>query len=752
MKRKLSLMTLSLMLLSPAVLAGGASGPAPAKAPAACRSISQLLSTDSQLSSLYAAVQTAGLVEELNKAKSITVFAPSDAAFAKVPSDQFAALFGDGERLADVLLYHVVEESATAADLRGAVSGTTVQGGDITISTSGNAVRVNGANVVRADIRACNGIIHVIDKVLMPPAGMAAPAPTPAAPKPAAAAPAPAPAASAPAAPAPAASAFDVTRIPALPLGSAAPSAPAATAPATPAPAPATTTEAPATTEPAAPGTDMAMGDTLYDMIVADDRFSTLRDLLSDAGLTETLMSGEFTVFAPTDDAFAALPEGALAAIGSDPEVLRSLLLYHVVPGRLSPEQIAAGNLTTAAGSTLTVSTDLGEPVMSSTGVIYPIGQVLMPEGFTVPEMSTEDAQSTDTAQSGDMAQMPELAASTAESLTAVLADPNYSTLRGLLERADLLGAFASGEYTVFAPSNDAFAALPEGVLDALTTEQLSTLLRYHVVQGRLTPEQLYGAEDIKTLQGGVLVLGNAEPQGVVTAGNVTVYPVNGLLFPGDFVFPDLQPVAPAGGTTGTTTSTTTTVTTTAPAPTAPAPAPAAPAAGAAATTTAATTTTSPQTVGTTTGGAIAGAPLAQAPAATGIAGVLADARFSTLLALLTKADLLGVLAAGDYTVFAPTNDAFAKVPQATLDRLNADPNLLKQVLLYHVVSGTPSLDAAGDNNLTTVEGSPLVATRAADGLRFGTMGATLDGGTAISAGRSNVYVIDTVLLPPALR
>ncbi|MHA0035253.1 fasciclin domain-containing protein [Deinococcus sp. PESE-38] len=131
---------------------------------------------------------------------------------------------------------------------------------------------------------------------------------------------------------------------------------------------------------------------------------------------------------------------------------------------------------------------------------------------------------------------------------------------------------------------------------------------------------------------------------------------------------------------------------------------------------------------------------------------MLTDARFSTVRDLLTQAGLLDTLGSGTYTIFLPTNDAFAKLDPAKLNAVKADPALLKQVLSYHVVSG--QLNAAGltASPLTTLAGSSITVTNGASGLSFGGMGMALDGGTPITAGTSTVYVIDTVLLPPSLR
>lgn len=115
---------------------------------------------------LAAALQAAGLIDTLKGKGPFTVFAPTDEAFAKVPKAQLDALLLDKEKLSAVLTYHVVPGNVMAKDVKaGKVK--TVQGSDLTISTMGG-VKVDGANVVKTDIVADNGVIHVIDSVVLP--------------------------------------------------------------------------------------------------------------------------------------------------------------------------------------------------------------------------------------------------------------------------------------------------------------------------------------------------------------------------------------------------------------------------------------------------------------------------------------------------------------------------------------------------------------------------------------------------------
>jgi len=115
---------------------------------------------------LAAALQAAGLVDTLKGPGPFTVFAPTDAAFAKVPKADLDALLKDKAKLTAVLTYHVVPGTVMAKDVKaGKVK--TVQGGELTVATMGG-VTVDGAKVTATDVVASNGVIHVIDSVVMP--------------------------------------------------------------------------------------------------------------------------------------------------------------------------------------------------------------------------------------------------------------------------------------------------------------------------------------------------------------------------------------------------------------------------------------------------------------------------------------------------------------------------------------------------------------------------------------------------------
>ena len=129
----------------------------------------------------------------------------------------------------------------------------------------------------------------------------------------------------------------------------------------------------------------------IVDTAVAAGSFNTLAKLLTDAGLVETLKGeGPFTVFAPTDEAFAAVPADTLAALGADKALLTKVLTYHVVPGKVMAADIAAGDVATVAGPTVKLSVVDGKvmvndatvvtaDVVASNGVIHVIDKVLLP-------------------------------------------------------------------------------------------------------------------------------------------------------------------------------------------------------------------------------------------------------------------------------------------------------------------------------------------------------------------------------------
>lgn len=224
----------------------------------------------------------------------------------------------------------------------------------------------------------------------------------------------------------------------------------------------------------------------IVDIAVEDGRFNTLVTALEAAGLVEALQGeGPFTVFAPTDEAFAALPDGALDNLLADNELLSGVLLYHVVEGAVKAADVAGldgQEVATLSGEAIKVMLD-GSSVMineakvvitdieGSNGVIHVIDAVILPpadEMATAEEgMANEEMDKT--------------------IVDIALSDENFSTLVTALEAAGLVEALqGEGPFTVFAPTNDAFEALPEGALEALVADPdaLTDVLLYHVAEG----------------------------------------------------------------------------------------------------------------------------------------------------------------------------------------------------------------------------------------------------------------------------
>ena len=257
---------------------------------------------------LVAAAKAAGLVETLQSKGPLTVFAPTDEAFAKIPKAAIADLLKpeNKEKLAAILTYHVVPGKVTAADVVKVKKAKTAGGADVNVKVSDKGVMINNAKVLKTDIMCSNGVIHVIDTVLMPPA-----------PK------------------------------------------------------------------------------DIVDTAVAAGSFNTLVAAVKAAGLVDTLKGdGPFTVFAPTDDAFAKLPKAAIADL-LKPEnkgKLTGILTYHVVPGKvMAADVVNLDSAKTAQGSNVTIMTKDGNVMVDgakvvatdiecANGVIHVIDTVIMPK------------------------------------------------------------------------------------------------------------------------------------------------------------------------------------------------------------------------------------------------------------------------------------------------------------------------------------------------------------------------------------
>ena len=134
------------------------------------KDIVDVAAANGSFSTLVAAVKAAGLVDTLKGEGPYTVFAPTDEAFAKLPAGTVENLLKaeNKDKLVAILTYHVVSGKVMAADVVTLTSAATVQGQSVNVATNNGAVMINDATVVKSDVKATNGVIHVIDTVLLP--------------------------------------------------------------------------------------------------------------------------------------------------------------------------------------------------------------------------------------------------------------------------------------------------------------------------------------------------------------------------------------------------------------------------------------------------------------------------------------------------------------------------------------------------------------------------------------------------------
>jgi transforming growth factor-beta-induced protein len=254
---------------------------------------------------LVKAVQAAGLVDTLKGKGPFTVFAPTDAAFANVPADTLNALLANKDALTKVLTYHVVSGEVPASKATTLSWADTVNGQAARITLKDGAAYIDNAKIIKTDIRTSNGIIHVIDAVILPRKD-------------------------------------------------------------------------------------------IVDTAVSAGKFNTLVTAVKAAGLAETLKGkGPFTVFAPSDSAFAKLPAGTIDALLKDKSALAGILTYHVIPGRVLAEDLPVGKrlqVETVNGASLTVERArdgsvridgakvVTADVIAGNGVIHVIDSVVIPQ------------------------------------------------------------------------------------------------------------------------------------------------------------------------------------------------------------------------------------------------------------------------------------------------------------------------------------------------------------------------------------
>jgi transforming growth factor-beta-induced protein len=232
----------------------------------------------------------------------------------------------------------------------------------------------------------------------------------------------------------------------------------------------------------------------IVDTAVADGRFTTLVTAVTAAGLVDTLKGeGPFTVFAPTDDAFAKLPAGTVDELlkPENKQKLTDILLYHVVSGKvMAADVVGLTSATTVLGKDVAIKVDMGNvyvndakviitDIETSNGVIHVIDTVLLPPA--------EEAKQT--------------------IVDIAVADGRFTTLVAALQAAGLVETLSGeGPFTVFAPTDDAFAKLPAGTVESLlkpeNLEKLKNILLYHVVSGKVMAADVVGLTSAPTVLG----------------------------------------------------------------------------------------------------------------------------------------------------------------------------------------------------------------------------------------------------------
>ncbi len=411
------------------------------------RNIVDTASAAGSFKTLLAAARAAGLVETLTSPGPFTVLAPTDAAFAKLPKGTVEDLLRpeNKNRLRAILAYHVIPGAIRSDKIVTLSEAPTVQGQPLSIRTVNGRVQVNGAHVTKTDITCSNGVIHVIDSVLLP-----------------------------------------------------------------------------------------SERKDIVDTAASAGSFKTLLAAATAAGLVETLKSdGPLTVLAPTDDAFAALPAGTVEDLlkPENRDQLKAVLTYHVIPGRVTADQISKiSSAITVQGQPVAVKTTEGRvqvnganvvkaDIECSNGVIHVIDRVLLP--------------SRDTA-NRDLVETAAAAGSFKTLVAAVKAAGLEKTLKG------------KGPFTIFAPTDEAFAKLPAGTVESLlkpeNRDQLVAILTYHVVPGAITAENASKLRSAKTVNGKPLTL-NATGGGLnvggakvtatdIRASNGVIHVIDSVLIP----------------------------------------------------------------------------------------------------------------------------------------------------------------------------------------------------------------------------
>lgn len=554
--------------------------------------LSDVLADEPELSTLNAAVEAAGIAEQLEAAEAITVFAPTDSAFAALPDGALDLLLatptGD---LTDVLQQHIVARNLSIADVAFNTSLVTLLGENLIISEdTDGTIRVGGAVVTVADLQIENGTVHIIDQVLET--------------------------------------------------------------------------------------SEVSFETSIADVIADRTTLTTLSSALELANLTDTLDGDiEYTILAPSNTAFDGLPMTLLEELDADPVRLAEVLSYHIVPGRLSTEALTQQRFVeTIQGQTLYLTTTedallanglgtfIESDIEASNGLVHIVDLVMLPADYE------SDAVNTIAETVGQR--------------------PEFSTLLAAVLAAGYGEEFqAPGQYTLLAPTNQAFANLPAGTLDDLLANpvRMREVLLYHTLPGVFTEGDITSAISLPTLTGvpitvdeqpfgsEVLLNGTADLQLTnIRTNNGMVHQVDQVLLPPE------RPELP------------------------------------------------------TTAEVVSG-----------------DEQLSTLNDLIEQAGLSDTIADADnITLFAPTNAAFEALPAGTVDLLLDGPEeALERTLLYHVINQRRTqAELEALQLLPTLAGSPVLIFEENNALTIN--GATFNM-VDIETQNGVVHIIDAVILPP---
>ena len=403
----------------------------------------------------------------------------------------------------------------------------------------------------------------------------------------------------------------------------------------------------------------------IVETAIANGNFTTLTAALTAADLVEPLQGkGPFTVFAPTDDAFAALPKGTVESLlrKANKGTLSTILTYHVVSGKvLAADAVKLDSATSLNGQSFPiVANERGVTVAGAmvtitdiectNGVIHVIDAVMMPSTKNVVE-------------------------------TAVGAG-NFTTLAAALGAANLVDTLqGEGPFTVFAPTDEAFAALPKGTVESLLLPEnlgkLSEILTFHVTAGRVAASEVVRQTSISTVNGQRVAIEVTE-RGVRIGGAM-------------ISATDIQ----------------------------------------------------------CTNGTIHVLDTVMLPSTNNIVETAVEAgTFKTLAAALGAGGLAEVLQGpGPFTVFAPTDAAFAALPKGTVESLLLPENKdrLVSILKNHVVSGRTYSDQLSTGRVATIGGTKLGVKVSAAGVMIGASKVLI---ADIETSNGVIHAIDTVLLP----